>query len=718
VNYAPEMTGRLSALRIIFVYALFAAFWIYFSEQAMGFFFRNPDTIIHLGVIKGLLFILVTAALLYRLIIRNSQNLKQAEKQIRESAERLNLALAASRMGVWEWDIQTNAIFWSPECLKIMGVESFSETIEQFTRAVHPEDVGGVMAAAERAVAERTVYSREFRILARDGEVVWLSNLGRASYDDTGRPLRMIGTLQDISERKQAEEALLQEKAFTENALNTLGDIFFVCARDGSFLRWNKSLTTVTGYDDDELAAMKLTDIFVEEEHVLVQSAVMSMISEGRVAFEALAQSRDGRPIQVEITGSILKGINGDIIGVCGTGRDISERKRAELEREELEAQLRQAQKIEAVGRLAGGVAHDFNNMLSVILGYADIILAQLDPKSTHYGYLRQVQIAGQRSADLTRQLLAFSRKQVIAPVVMNLNLAIQEHQKMLARLIGEEISIEFSPAAGLWNIRVDPSQIDQILANLAVNARDAISGVGTVAIETSNITVTETESRSLYLKPGDHVLLVFSDSGCGMDARTRERIFEPFFTTKGEGKGTGLGLATVYGIVKQNEGAIHVESEPGKGTLFRVYFPRFLAEVVEMDEVPGEARVGGRETVLVVEDEGHILELARAILEEYGYRVLTTSSPEDACRICAEYDGHIHLLLSDVVMPAMNGKDLKERVEVIKPGIRTLFMSGYTSDIIAHRGVIDHGVNFIRKPFTLRSLVETVRAVLDTPEN
>jgi len=363
---------------------------------------------------------------------------------------------------------------------------------------------------------------------------------------------------------------------------------------------------------------------------------------------------------------------------------------------------------------LAGGIAHDFNNMLSVILGYAQIGLERLTPQDPFYKELLQIEKAGQRSAELTGQLLAFSRKQVTAPVVINLNEVIAEQHKMLARLIGEDISIAFKPADGLWNIRIDPSQVDQILTNLAVNARDAIGGVGTVTIATANSTLDESTGTSILLPPGDYMMLTFSDTGVGMDKETLERIFEPFFTTKGEGKGTGLGLSTLYGIVRQNEGMIHVYSEPGMGTTFRIYFPRIRAEKYEPVEKPHETPLTGNETVLIVEDEEQIRTLARTVLEQYGYKVLSAATPEDACLLCEKNAGDIHLLLSDVVMPGMNGKELRARIEAIKPGIRTLFMSGYTSDVIAHRGVIDLGIDFIAKPFTLTSLAGKVRAVLD----
>ena len=354
--------------------------------------------------------------------------------------------------------------------------------------------------------------------------------------------------------------------------------------------------------------------------------------------------------------------------------------------------------------------------MLSVILGYADLALARVDPDDPLARDLREILKAGQRSADLTRQLLAFSRKQIVAPKVLNLNKGIEEQLKMLDRLIGEDVRIDFLPAGDLWNARIDPSQVSQILANLSVNARDAIAGVGTVTIETANVTVDEAYCRAHpYVTPGEYAMVSFSDTGCGMDEATRERIFEPFFTTKGEGKGTGLGMSTVYGIVKQNGGFVHVYSEPGQGTTIRVHFPRVQDEAEDLVEKVAEGSLGGTETVLIVEDEEQILLLSRRILEQFGYRVLTASTPEDAFRLAEEQEGDIHLLLTDVILPEMNGKVLKERIEAVRPGIKTLFMSGYTADAIARRGILEKGVDFLQKPFTLMSLARKVRQVLDS---
>ncbi len=352
--------------------------------------------------------------------------------------------------------------------------------------------------------------------------------------------------------------------------------------------------------------------------------------------------------------------------------------------------------------------------MLTVILGYIAVLLADLEPGDPLYQDLDEIRKAAQRSADLTRQLLAFSRKQMAVPQVINLNQAIAQHKTMLDRLIGEDIRIEFTPGEPLWEVHIDPSQVDQILTNLAVNARDAIGGVGTVSIQTGNVTLTN-DSAILDVAPGPYVMLRFRDNGCGMDAETIAHVFEPFFTTKSVGEGTGLGLATVYGIVVQNGGAIAVDSEIGHGTTFTIYFPRFEETPIVIDETPSaEKPSGGHETILLVEDEEQILRLVLRLLQNNGYTVLAATTPAEAIALAEAHDGAIDLLLTDVVMPTMNGKNLQARIKEHHPGVKTLFMSGYTADVIVERGIVYEDVEFIQKPFTLGSLIARVREVLD----
>ena len=395
------------------------------------------------------------------------------------------------------------------------------------------------------------------------------------------------------------------------------------------------------------------------------------------------------------------------------TKRQLAETEQALRDRE---SQLLQAQKMESVGRLAGGVAHDFNNMLGVILGHTELALNKIE--STHPAAVDLVEVrkAAERSASLIRQLLAYARKQTIAPRVLDLRRTVEGMMQMLRRLIGENIELVWKPAEDLWPVCMDPSQLDQIMTNLCVNARDAISGSGQITIETGQAHVSD-EVGGLHrgAPPGDYVLLSIADSGSGMDEITRAHLFEPFFTTKEVGAGTGLGLSTVYGIVRQNEGHIQVESELGKGTVFRIYLPRYTgteekAEVKEREE----KRTTGSETILIVEDEPAILEMSGIMLRSFGYRVICAATPKEAIRTAREHNGEIHLLMTDVVMPEMNGRDLAKALLSMYPNMKRVFMSGYTAEIIAHHGVLDEGVFFLAKPFTMNDLSEKVREALD----
>ncbi|MGO9022256.1 MAG: ATP-binding protein [Syntrophobacteraceae bacterium] len=375
-----------------------------------------------------------------------------------------------------------------------------------------------------------------------------------------------------------------------------------------------------------------------------------------------------------------------------------------------------QAQKMESVGRLAGGVAHDFNNMLGVIIGRAEMALQQDVSNNKLQHNLQEILNAGLRSADLTRQLLAFARKQTAVPKILDLNDTISGMLKMLRRLIGEDIDLSWQPGFDLWKVKIDPSQVDQILANLVVNSRDAISGVGAITMITENVVIDDS-NRADHLEfiPGEYVLLTVTDTGEGMSQELRENIFEPFFTTKEVGKGTGLGLSTVYGIVKQNDGFIYVASELGKGTTSKIYLPRFEAKTAQVasEEIAGE-RPTGTETVLLAEDDEAMLNLGKVILEDLGYTVIAAQTPVQAIHLAQDYPGDIHLLITDVVMPEMNGRELAKQLRTSRPNLKCLYMSGYTADVIAHRGILDEGVGFIQKPFLSDDFTEKVRQVLD----
>lgn len=420
---------------------------------------------------------------------------------------------------------------------------------------------------------------------------------------------------------------------------------------------------------------------------------------------------KDGKRTMLEASVSSIKYKQDDAIQ--GILRDITERK-------ELEEQLYQSQKMEAIGQLAGGVAHDFNNLLTVIGGYSEMLLMRAERNSAQFNGLQQISEAGRRAAALTRQLLAFSRKQILEPQLINLNNLIANLEKMLGRLIGEDIDLSTYLAADLATIKADPGQIEQVIVNLAINARDAMPRGGKLTIETDNINLDETYiNRHRGVKAGNYVLLTISDNGVGMDEATLSRIFEPFFTTKSKDKGTGLGLATVYGIVKQSGGDIWVYSEPGNGTVFKIYLPmveeKFIAAKAKAEI---HQKLSGSETILVVEDEEPVLAMVQEVLKQAGYQLLTARDGLDALDRVQNFKGPIHLLLTDVVMPNLSGKDLSAEIKKRHPETRICFMSGYTDNAIVHHGILDENINFIQKPFSPTALLRKVREVLDLPAN
>jgi len=515
--------------------------------------------------------------------------------------------------------------------------------------------------------------------------------------------------IRDVSERKQAEQAILEEKAFSAAMLDSLPGIFYLFDRTGRFLRWNHAFEAVSGYSGEEIAAMRPLDFFTGEDKALIESALGKVFETGAAEAEAALVSKDGRG-----TPHHFVGVRFDVDGApccIGTGIDITARRH-------LEAQLRQSQKLEAIGSLAGGVAHDFNNILGVIMGYGELAQRQLGPGHPVRTRVDQMVKAAERAAGLTRQLLAFSRKQVMQPKLLDLDSIVANTQKMLGRLIGEDLELVIHATAGLGTVNADPGQIEQIILNLAVNARDAMPKGGRLTLETANVDLDEDYAAAHPpVQPGRYVLLAVSDTGIGMDEETQQRIFEPFFTTKPEGEGTGLGLATVYGIVKQSGGHIWVYSEPGRGTRFKVYLPRVdeLAEAAPAGAAPAEAP-RGHETILLVEDTATLQEVIRETLEERGYTVLLASNGEEALALARKREGPIDLLLTDVVMPKLGGGDLARLLMALRPGLHVLYMSGYTNGAISQHGVLAEGVMLLEKPFTGDKLARAVREALDRP--
>jgi signal transduction histidine kinase/CheY-like chemotaxis protein len=446
-------------------------------------------------------------------------------------------------------------------------------------------------------------------------------------------------------------------------------------------------------------------------------SALLTVLRKNKTIsdFEVELKKKDGTPMVCLQTAQVRINKKGRISGFQGIIRDITERKRAEAEHKNLEAQLLHAQKMDALGQLAGGVAHDFNNLLTGIRGFAKFALEQVPQGSSAHEDLTEVLKLAKRAEALTRQLLAFSRKQAIQPEVLNINRTVEEMMKMLGRLIGENIDLVFVLAPDLGNVNVDPVQLEQVLANLTLNARDAMPAGGKLTVETANAFLNQDYARAnLGVTPGEYVMLVVSDTGCGMDENTRQHIFEPFFTTKPQGKGTGLGLSTVYGIVNQLKGSIWVDSKPGQGTIFKIYLPRVVADIAE--QAPAHASMETPQTkgmILIVEDDASVLQIARRAIEVCGYRVLTAASSPEADKVLAVHGESIDLILLDVVLPGRDGYQLFKSVCEKYPRLRVLYMSGYTNNAIVINDILAHGFPFIQKPFTAEDLVLTMLKVL-----
>ena len=640
---------------------------------------------------------------------------KQAEDALRRSEEEFKSLFEASSAGA---AILYNRMFKRVNSVmcRITGFSS-EEFIGMPTRMLYADDneyerVGKTLYPMIRDEGFGMV---EARIMHKNGSLIDVVICG--SPLDKNNPSKGVSvTILDISQRKRAEEALRQSEAEFKSLFETIpaGAVMLV---DRVFKRVSNKMTQMLGYSEEEMINRSSRIIYDSDEEFERAGRELygSMKLDGLGRTESKIKRKDGSMIDVLLYVSPLDPLDFSK-GVSGTVEDITERKKAETEKEKLKEQLIQSQKMESIGRLAGGVAHDFNNMLTAIIGNTELAMLKLDRKERIYSRLSIVKQAAESAADLTRQLLTFSRKQIINPTVIDLNDIISSIQNMLIRLIGENITLRIILQKGLYPIKIDASQIQQIIINLAINARDAMPEGGTLIIETGNTILDEDYCRRHdYPISSEHVMLVVSDNGSGLTDEVKEHLFEPFFTTKAQSKGTGLGLATVYGAVKQNGGIIDVYSEERQGTTFKIYFPISVEDISALPRNwENENMPEGTETILLVEDNPLVLDFSKGILEMLGYRLLTATSGEDAITAVETYSDTIHLLMTDVVLPGINGHALAEKIQTKKPGIKVLFNSGYTKESIVTQCILKQGIHFISKPFNAHSIAQKIREVLD----
>lgn len=645
--------------------------------------------------------------------------LQESEAHLHGQTVRLACAIRGTGAGVVDWDIANDTMEFSDQWLKITGYSREDMRRTPFSSLIHPDDLASAGVDMDNVLAGRkAIHAAEYRIKHKNGHD-WIWVLARSlvsARNEKNEPLRMVGTHVDISVSKRAEDARRE----SESRFRVLADgapvVLFVDGPDGGVQFVNRTYCEYFGITAEEVEGGKWQPLLHPDDAAEYVDKFMSAVRT-HVPFRAEMRVRrgDGEWRFAETIAEPRMSPAGEYLGHVGIVVDLTDRKLAEQERARLQDELLHSQKLESVGRLAGGVAHDFNNMLAVILGGVDLALRQVDSEGVRTRLI-EVRDAAKRSADLTRQLLAFARKQPIVPQRLDINQRIAELLPIAGRLIGEHIALMWEPMPELWMVRMDPTQFDQLLTNVCVNARDSIDDVGTIQITSVNRTF-DAKEAGIHPDciPGDYVRIAIADDGCGMDDETQEHLFEPFYSTKGDA-GTGLGLATVYGIIQQNRGFVLVTSALNSGTMFEIFFPRLLG-AMPAAEVPVNVVSTRRanETILLVEDEQTLARTYSRMLEQEGYRVFTATTPKQAIQIAEQQAESIDLLLSDVIMPEMNGRDLATTLLGKLPGLKCVFMSGYTADIIADHGVLDAGLTFLEKPFSSEALAAKVRAVLDT---
>ena len=643
---------------------------------------------------------------------------KEAEEALHASEKEYRLLADNMLDGIWKTDMDLVFTYVNSAVYRMLGYtpeEWIGTGLSDYCDRTQFEEMRGIAEKEVRKLPNAEGFVFETEIIRKDGSVKSLGITGRVLVDNDNRPIGFQGMARDITLQKQNEEELRKsEKKYRELFDSSRDAIMTLFPPDWKFTSANRTTIELFGArDEQEFCSMSPWEISPERQPDGEPSAIQSMraietaMQEGSHLFEWTHRRIDGKsfPASVLLNRVELEGKT----GLQATVRDVSGQKH-------LEDQLRQTQKLEAIGQLAGGVAHDFNNLLTVINGYSQIVHDRLPKDSPLRGDVADIIGAGERATNLTRQLLAFSRRQTLQTKPLDLNKLMRDFNKMVIRLIGEDIKIELLLAPDLGTIMADPGQIEQVILNLAVNARDAMPAGGQLTIETANITLDESYTQShRNTKPGHYVMLAIADTGCGMNKETQEHLFEPFFTTKEVGYGTGLGLSTVYGIVKQHGGNVWVYSEPGKGTTFKVFLPLRKSEAPLADKIVAPEPVPrGSETILLVEDEASVRELVTNVLEKYGYTVLSVSAPAEAVALFAENPERIDLFVTDIILPEEHGTALYERLLSMRSPLKVLFISGYSADAFIAQDFFQPGVQFLEKPFRAEALGRKVREVLD----
>ena len=647
---------------------------------------------------------------------------KQAEAALQESEQRFSKAFSLSPAPMVISDIRTGRFIDVNEQWLRMLEHTRKETIGRTSYEQGIWEDPDIRTRLGKLMQEKGSFRDEpIRFITKSGAV--RDALWSAEKINLGGSEVMLSLIYDFTERKMAEDALRESESYNKMLFHDAHiPLAVLDPQTGRFIDANQAALRIYGLSDDiKLLGKQPEDVSAPLQYdgrpsqIAAAEKIRQAFEHGFVIFEWRHQRPDGTFWDAEVHLVSFTHRSRQLMQL--SLQDITGRKEAESERAKMQHQLLQSQKMESIGRLAGGVAHDFNNMLSVILGHVELAMKPMKPTHPLFSRLQNIRKAAERSAALTGQLLAFARKQTVTPKVLHLNETVGGMLNMLRRLIGENIDLVWIPGSDQGAIKIDPSQLDQILVNLCVNGRDAIGDTGAITIETDTTTLDETACIAYPgALPGEYARLTVSDNGCGMDPETLSHLFEPFFTTKQMGQGTGLGLATTYGIVRQNNGFINVYSEPGQGSTFRIYLPRHTPITEQKRKTAAASPAAcGIETILVVEDEPMILDITTTMLELQGYKILAAATPGEALRLAREQAGTIHLLMTDVVMPEMNGRDLAEKLLVLYPDLKLLFMSGYTANVIAHHGVLDEGVHFIQKPFALKDLAAQVREALDT---